>query len=340
MNSDSSVPLLSKSNSLILRGGGIIMMLIHHLFYVQNGLYDDVHLFGDHYLVQEIGIFCKLCVALFVFLSGYGLMISHKGKEIEPLKFYKHRFKKLYFNYWFIWLIFVPIGVFVFHRTFSEVYGSHVLVKAGLEFLGIYNLLGGLGYNPTWWFYSCIIVLYLLFPFLEKINRKWPYLFASAVMVLPLFAFLPVVCSFARYLLPFVVGMWMASLPRETFDRISIEQTVITLFGLAVVRDFSGILIPIVDTLLCVGLALFVSKIKAPTWMNKVFESLGKHSMNIFLFHTFIFYYWFTDIVYATRNPLAIFVELICICWGVSVVIEYVKKKVWKSLCMVDNRLF
>ena len=98
-------------------------MLIHHLFFIQNGLYDDVHLFRDHYLVQEIGIFCKLCVALFVFLSGYGLMISHKDKEIEPLKFYKHRFKKLYFNYWFIWLIVVPIGVFVFHRTFSDAYG-------------------------------------------------------------------------------------------------------------------------------------------------------------------------------------------------------------------------
>ena len=325
---DSSSPLLSKSNSLILKGGGIIMMLIHHLFFIQNGLYDDVHLFRDHYLVQEIGIFCKLCVALFVFLSGYGLMISHKDKEMDPLKFYKHRFKKLYFNYWFIWLIFVPIGVFVFHRTFSEVYGSHVLLKAGLEFLGIYNLFGGLGYNPTWWFYSCIIVLYLLFPFLGKINREWPYMFASVVIVLPLFAFLPVIRSFASYLLPFVAGIWMASMPRETFGGISLGQIVITLFGLALVRNFSNSLTPVVDTLLCVGLALFVSKIKAPIWLNKVFESLGKHSMNIFLFHTFIYGYWFSDFIYATRNPLVIFVELMVICYILSVAIEYVKHKI------------
>lgn len=328
MPPDSSRPLLSKSNSLILKGGGIIMMLIHHLFYIQNGLYDDVHLFGDHYLVQEIGIFCKLCVALFVFLSGYGLMISHKDKEIEPLKFYKYRFKKLYFNYWFIWLIFVPIGVFVFHRTFSEVYGSHALIKAGLEFLGIYNLFGGLGYNPTWWFYSCIIVLYLLFPFLEKINRKWPYLFASAVMVFPLFAFLPVVCSFARYLLPFVVGMWMASMPKATFDRISSGQIIITLFGLAAVRNFSNSLTPIVDTLMCVGLALLISKLQVPKLIRGIFESLGKHSMNIFMFHTFIFYYWFRDLIYITRNPLIIFIELLGICWIISVVLEFIKNKI------------
>lgn len=304
------------------------MMLIHHLFYIQNGLYDDVHLFGNHYLVQEIGIFCKLCVALFVFLSGYGLMISQEGKDIESLKFYKHRFKKLYLNYWFIWLIFVPIGVFVFHRTFSDAYGSHALIKASLEFLGVYNLFGGLGYNPTWWFFSCIIILYLLFPFLGKINRKWPYLFASFVIALPLFTFMPFIRSFAWYLLPFVVGMCMASVPCVSFDGISIGQILITLLGLTFVRNFSGELTAVIDTLLCVGLALLVPKIYAPKWVSAIFESLGKHSMNIFMFHTFIYYYWFRDYIYITRNPLIIFIELLGICWLISVVLEFIKKNI------------
>lgn len=42
------------------------------------------------------------------------------------------------------------------------------VVPAVLEFFGLYNLTGGLGYNPTWWFYSCIIVLYLLYPIISK----------------------------------------------------------------------------------------------------------------------------------------------------------------------------
>lgn len=85
---------MTKSNTLVLKGVGIILMLLHHLFYIQEGLYDDVHLYGNHYLVQEIGIFGKLCVSLFVFLSGYGLMISNKGRKIDPVQFYKRRFKK------------------------------------------------------------------------------------------------------------------------------------------------------------------------------------------------------------------------------------------------------
>lgn len=323
---EDSKPLLSKDNSLILKGGAILMMLIHHLFYIQNGLFDDVHLFGNHYLVQEVGIFCKLCVAIFVFLSGYGLMISYKRQELEPLHFYKHRFKKLYLNYWFIWIVFVPIGVFIFHRTFGEVYGSHTLIKAVLEFFGIYHLFGGYGYNPTWWFYSCIIVLYLLFPFLRRLMCKWPYLMASLLFVLPLFSFLPIFRSFAYYLLPFVIGMGIACVPTSAFERISSGQVIITLLGLALVRNFAGNLRSVTDTLLCVGMALLVTKINAPSWLNKAFASLGRHSMNIFLFHTFIYYYWFGDIIYATRNPILIFLSLLIVCYCISMLLELIKR--------------
>lgn len=325
---DDSKSLLSRDNTLILKGGGICLMLIHHLFYIQNGLYDDVHLFGNHYLVQEIGIFGKLCVSLFVFLSGYGLMASYKNKEIKVFDFYIHRFKKLYLNYWFIWLLFVPIGVFVFNRTFDEVYGSQKIFKASLEFLGIYNLIGGYGYNPTWWFYSCIIVLYLLFPFLRKLHDRWPYLMFSIMILLPLIGFLPVIRSFAWYLLPFVVGMWVAVVPITKFDKISLGQVVITLLGLAIFRNFSGNLVSITDTLLSLGLALFVAKINAPSWMNMIFKVLGKHSMNIFLFHTFIYYFWFKDLIYVTRQPVIIFLELIASCLLISVFLEFVKNKI------------
>lgn len=48
--------------------------------------------------------------------------------------------------------------------------------------------------------------------------------------------------------------------------------------------------------------------------------------MNIFLFHTFIFYMWFQDIIYITRNPLVIFLELLISCLLISVVLESIKK--------------
>lgn len=170
-NNDFSLTLRDTN---ILKGVGLLLLLAHHLFYEQTGLYDDVHLVKDHYVVQDIGVWCKLCVSIFVFLSGYGLTVGAMKKNgINDIKqFYWHRLTKLLVNYWFIWLLFVPVSVFVFGRTFTDAYHTHIIPKFILDFFGILNCFGFLGYNATWWFYSCIIVLYLLFPWLYKL-MEW-----------------------------------------------------------------------------------------------------------------------------------------------------------------------
>ena len=93
---------LSLKESNALKGVALILLLIHHLFYIQNGLYDDVHLFGTQ--INFVLIFanvCKVCVAIFVLLSGYACA---KTVEIASAKdvgsFYRRRFKKLFVNYW------------------------------------------------------------------------------------------------------------------------------------------------------------------------------------------------------------------------------------------------
>ena len=165
--------IISKNDSLILKGIGILLMLFHHLFYSPEFslFYNDFSIqIGYHSIsiVNQLGIYAKLCVAIFVFASGYGLEISYLNKQINVQTFFLHRFKKLYMNYWFIWLLFVPVGVFIFDRTLIDAYGNHCFFKMLLDFLGILNLTGNLGYNPTWWFYSCIILLYL--------RRTWHFI--------------------------------------------------------------------------------------------------------------------------------------------------------------------
>lgn len=319
--------LISKQNSLVLKGAGILLMLIHHLFYskISRTAYDDIIIHG-HGLINEIGIFSKLCVAIFVFVSGYGLAIKYY--DDVPLKeYYVTRFKKLYFNYWFIWLIFVPIGVFVFHRSFEEVYGSHIVQKAIMEFLGVLNLRGQLGYNPTWWFYSCIIVLYLIFPWLNSRIEKNPYL----ILTLGLFAWYAGFISFVQpcshYLLPFLAGMLMARKP-HVFERIGIREIITSLFLLCMMRNFCENLVFIVDTMISMGLAMLLYHVKLPKWMDIAMASMGKHSMNIFLFHTFIFLYWFREYIYITRNPFLILLSLLISCYLISVMIEFIKNKI------------
>ena len=66
---------LTLNDTMLLKGIALLLLLAHHLFYQGIG-YNDVHLYGSHYLVKEIGIISKLCVDIFVFLSGYGLTVN------------------------------------------------------------------------------------------------------------------------------------------------------------------------------------------------------------------------------------------------------------------------
>ena len=274
-----------------------------------------------------MGIFSKVCVAIFVFVSGYGL--SYKYKDgFDKKQFYLNRFKKLYFNYWVIWLLFVPISVFVFHRTFADVYGSHTLIKIGLDILGLLRLTNTqLGYNGTWWFYSCIIVLYLIYPWLSIRFNKKPYLILTLSIFSVFASFLPFVQPWGNYLLPFLAGILMERKP-QLFKNVGIWECVIALIMLSLMRNYRVELWFIVDTMICMGLAILIYRIRMSKWFEVVMCNLGKHSMNIFLFHTFIFHYWFKEYIYISRNPLLIILSLLIPCYLISVIIEYGKNKI------------
>ncbi|MDE6338555.1 MAG: acyltransferase, partial [Muribaculaceae bacterium] len=204
---------ISLKQSNALKGIALTLLLIHHLFYINNGMFDDYTIAG-YPIVNTLGVVCKVCVAIFVFLSGYALGKTNAVVSISHIKsFYLRRFTKLFLNYWLIWVLFVPIGVFIFHRYLKDVYADPVWLYGILDFIGLINVTGHLGYNPTWWFYSCIILLYLIFPIIAiSISRwpksKWVFLFLSVFIF-----FIP--CSILNpikpYLFPFTLGFIMSN---------------------------------------------------------------------------------------------------------------------------------
>lgn len=82
----------------------------------------------------------------------------------------------------------------------------------------------------------------------------------------------------------------------------------------------------IIDTFVAFLIVLVYKNFKLTSKINTFLLHLGKHSFNIFLFHTFIFYLYFERLVYWNRNPLIIFITLIMICLPISYLIEYIKK--------------
>ena len=335
---------LTKEDTNILKGIALLMLLCHHLFYTKNGLYDDIYVYNDYGLVWMISMACKTCVALFCFLSGYGLTASiEKTNKINWKSFYLKRFIVLFSNYWLMWILFVPLGIFLFDRTFNDVYGNPFLGKLILDFFGLLNCIGQYGYNPTWWFYSCIILLYLLFPIILVSTKKRIYslmLLCSslALIFLPCGPLYPI----KYYLFPFILGCFFRNgvifnLMPSSFSKfikkivggslnrwgvIGILFLILLYIPLRIILPYSLIL----DT----GWALLWIIFYINTPFNRYFKAplnvCGKHSFNIFLFHTFIFYLYFNELIYWSSNPVICMVMLTISSLIISQLIEKGKK--------------
>ena len=323
---------LSKDDTFLIKGIAICFMLCHHLFY-KNQEYGAV--------IFQIAQLGKVCVALFIFLSFYGLTVQYKKVQnnafVDTIKFVAKRLTKFYINYWVIFLIFVPLGVFVFGRELGDMYGGgHGLKMLFTDFLGINGLKS---YNITWWFNQLIIYLYLLFPLLFFVVKKWKWV-SLFIGVVVWFVNFPILMSGAHeWLLHAMLGIAVA----QNIDKISVllnkinkwllSGIVIVLFfalffvrNSAVIPYFTGIrvdaFLAIIITLLAI---LFFRNLK---YINHLFMFLGKHSINIFMIHTFIYSYWFNKLIYSFENPVIIFLVLLFICIAISVLLEFIKKMV------------
>lgn len=324
---------LTLKDTNVLKGIAILLLILHHCLYTGEG-YDDIVLFG-HPLFQNIGEFSKLCVALFVFLSGYGLTAkTQKDGGIDCIwKFYRHRYMKLMLNYWVIYLIFVPIGILFFHRTFPVVYGENWLFKAIVDFLGLYKAIIGdfHGYNATWWFFGVIIILYLIYPLLWRYRRFCFLMIPMGIMVPTVASFLPFFgpSDFGHYFMAFVCGMAFAYKKPELGGVNVIERLfLLLLLLLACFFRFYAWNPFVWDAgIIIFGVVLYSLTI-IPQWISITLAFLGKHSYNIFLFHTFIYYYYFHDYIYWSRNPIIIPLTLMIVCIPISMIIELIKNKV------------
>lgn len=328
---------LSLSDTNALKGIALILLLCHHLFYIQDGSYNDILVFGKYPLVQEFGLACKVCVAIFVFLSGYGLAMKYSHTLLNIREFYATRFTKLMMGYWFVWLLFIPVGILFFDRTPEVVYHNHIVWKFLADFLGLAYNFGFYGFNPTWWFMSCILVLYLLFPLLFKLCRRyWLFLLVISVGItwIPLYVFNPI----KYYLFTFLIGI--ICVQKGLFDRLFCMAKPVfvrNLLGGGKLLIISIVLFTIrrlfpyplfFDSILTLLFVMSYLKLTHSGKLTKWLEFLGRHSMNIFLFHTFIFLYYFHDIVYCSGNPFLIFLTLLCSCLAISMGMEYLKKAI------------
>lgn len=162
--------IITKKNSTIIKGFAILMMIIHHAWNPQLiGIISIIpgHISSD-WLFNTISSYCKICVAVFAFLSGWAFWEA-KNKFIS----YKYIVNKcLHFltSYWIVALIFIIVGYLTsdklptFKIAILNLFGFEVGVKEIMHYDYVNVVFA--------WYVRFYIAVLLTIPLILKIIEK------------------------------------------------------------------------------------------------------------------------------------------------------------------------
>ena len=299
--------VFSVRDTNIVKCAAVILLLTHHLYMGVLPAPIDLKGSAPHVVLATLA---KVCVAVFVMLSGYGLSVSFERRgERNPVRFTVDHTLKLMWNYWLVYVIFTLGGVFFSRPEFSPqaMYGTglHGAWQALVEFLALRPLLGTASYNQTWWYMEAALVLYVTFPLIYFAVKRFPYI-ALPVAAVPvvLYYFLGNndgwdSCREIYWFLPFAVGVFLAQ--RGLLDRFSARlkgrrgwaATCAVTAGFIVCAFVRGLIGLAFDTVFALSLILFLraTLCRVPV-LDRVAEYVGSRSGDIFLVHSFIYCYY------------------------------------------------
>ena len=350
----------TKEHTMQMKGIAIIILLFHHCFLNAQrwatvpyeklattkgwGYYPISFAPFSSHTIQYLASFSKICVAMFVFMTGYGMWVSYESqkKKTTMSNYIKKRMVTLMTGFLIIFVVTeilaIPTGRFI------EVYGHDFrsVVYMIIDALGLAKLLGTPLFCLTWWYMSLAIVLIMIFPFVHSIMEKYQWVVVVASIIVPRACGFGQSTDLFRYLLAYTLGMYFAQ--NDLLARIKekfMEQNVagkllsliVSLIGLAVIikcRQNAWIGWKYLDfwdgfaaMYMIVISYIYILNGK---WIVKGLGFLGKHSMNIFLIHSFYRDVFFHEFTYSFYYAWLDYIVLMAISLVTSIVLEWFKK--------------
>lgn len=350
----------TKEHTMQMKGIAIIILLFHHCFLNAQrwatvpyeklattkgwGYYPISFAPFSSHTIQYLASFSKICVAMFVFMTGYGIWVSYESqkKKTTMSNYIKKRMVTLMTGFLIIFVVTeilaIPTGRFI------EVYGHDFrsVVYMIIDALGLAKLLGTPLFCLTWWYMSLAIVLIMIFPFVHSIMEKYQWVVVVASIIVPRACGFGQSTDLFRYLLAYTLGMYFAQ--HDLLARIKekfMEQNVagkllsliVSLIGLAVIikcRQNAWIGWKYLDfwdgfaaMYMIVISYIYILNGK---WIVKGLGFLGKHSMNIFLIHSFYRDVFFHEFTYSFYYAWLDYIVLMAISLVTSIVLEWFKK--------------
>ena len=350
----------TKEHTMQMKGIAIIILLFHHCFLNAQrwatvpyeklattkgwGYYPISFAPFSSHTIQYLASFSKICVAMFVFMTGYGMWVSYESqkKKTTMSNYIKKRMVTLMTGFLIIFVVTeilaIPTGRFI------EVYGHDFrsVVYMIIDALGLAKLLGTPLFCLTWWYMSLAIVLIMIFPFVHSIMEKYQWVVVVASIIVPRACGFGQSTDLFRYLLAYTLGMYFAQ--HDLLARIKekfMEQNVagkllsliVSLIGLAVIikcRQNAWIGWKYLDfwdgfAAMYVIVNSYIYLLNGK-WIVKGLGFLGKHSMNIFLIHSFYRDVFFHEFTYSFYYAWLDYIVLMAISLVTSIVLEWFKK--------------
>lgn len=350
----------TKEHTMQMKGIAIIILLFHHCFLNAQrwatvpyeklattkgwGYYPISFAPFSSHTIQYLASFSKICVAMFVFMTGYGMWVSYESqkKKTTMSNYIKKRMVTLMTGFLIIFVVTeilaIPTGRFI------EVYGHDFrsVVYMIIDALGLAKLLGTPLFCLTWWYMSLAIVLIMIFPFVHSIMGKYQWVVVVASIIVPRACGFGQSTDLFRYLLAYTLGMYFAQ--HDLLVRIKekfMEQNVagkllsliVSLIGFAVIikcRQNAWIGWKYLDfwdgfAAMYVIVISYIYILNGK-WIVKGLGFLGKHSMNIFLIHSFYRDVFFHEFTYSFYYAWLDYIVLMAISLVTSIVLEWFKK--------------
>ena len=350
-----------KSESAKVKGFAILLMVVHHLFGIEKTV-----LFYSSDILKDIASYGKICVALYAFMSGYGLYCSLTSKgTLKPVS----RVFKIYLKYW--------ITILIFFIPFALMFDSsqiHIgISKLVLNFAGVYCTI-----DPNIWFLFPYIAFIVLFPVMVNLVKLLKSKAAQIFLDLFLFIILPIILvvfldnslnwqgsGIVNYLLNNVLYSIFVMIPffslgyifskYKLFSKIKcnnwnrylkIAFAIVLMIATYFIRKISiysayGMTYTdlLIAPLLIISFVMLVNSINLKP-INIVFDKLGKLSTSIWLVH---YLYCQGALMWLTYMPkYSVLIMLLAFALSIvsAIIIDFIYKYILIGFNKIKDRLF
>jgi hypothetical protein len=154
---------ITSEKTLHLKAIALLLLMWHHLFGVEYLSGWSAIIPGTEGASYVIGASGRICLAIFLFCSGYGLYKSYISKESTDKTYILKRLAKTLIPYWLVMII--AIGYLIYAGKFEPKY----------IFVNLFALLhsSDILYVTFSWFIKLYVLLLLVLPLIRLIERKW-----------------------------------------------------------------------------------------------------------------------------------------------------------------------